>query len=85
MHDKTVGNNYYLCPDFEILILTNCFFFKITVDPVELWASPTSQSRQEKDYFDSRFGPFYRTEQIFFKPYNQEGVKITVLGLKFTQ
>lgn len=41
---------------------------QITVDPVELWASPSSRSRIEKDYFDSRFGPFYRTNQIFIKP-----------------
>ncbi|XP_050099286.1 NPC intracellular cholesterol transporter 1 homolog 1b [Anopheles aquasalis] len=44
----------------------------ITTDPVELWAAPDSRSRQEKDYFDSRFSPFYRTEQIFIKPYKQE-------------
>ncbi|XP_046427089.1 NPC intracellular cholesterol transporter 1 isoform X2 [Neodiprion virginianus] len=37
---------------------------QITKDPVELWASPYSQSRIEKDYFDSHFEPFYRTEQI---------------------
>lgn len=46
----------------------------ITTDPVELWASPTSRSRIEKDYFDSRFSPFYRTNQIFIKPNNQESV-----------
>uniref|UniRef100_A0A182NDR6 SSD domain-containing protein n=1 Tax=Anopheles dirus TaxID=7168 RepID=A0A182NDR6_9DIPT len=44
----------------------------ITTDPVELWAAPDSRSRQEKDYFDSRFSPFYRTEQIFIKPKRQE-------------
>lgn len=43
----------------------------IVTDPVELWAAPHSRSRIEKDYFDSRFGPFYRTEQIFIKPKNQ--------------
>lgn len=43
----------------------------IVTDPVELWAAPQSRSRIEKDYFDSRFGPFYRTEQIFIKPKNQ--------------
>lgn len=37
---------------------------EITTDPVELWASPTSRSRIEKEYFDSNFSPFYRTEQI---------------------
>uniref|UniRef100_UPI0037E848A2 NPC intracellular cholesterol transporter 1 n=1 Tax=Semicossyphus pulcher TaxID=241346 RepID=UPI0037E848A2 len=36
----------------------------ITTDPVELWSSPSSQARQEKDYFDSHFGPFFRTVQL---------------------
>ncbi|KFB38094.1 AGAP000579-PA-like protein [Anopheles sinensis] len=44
----------------------------ITTDPVELWAAPDSRSRQEKDYFDQRFSPFYRTEQIFIKPKKQD-------------
>lgn len=47
---------------------------KIVTDPVELWSAPNSRARVEKDYFDSRFGPFYRTEQIFFKPKSNERV-----------
>ena len=43
------------------------FFFSVTTDPVQLWSSPNSQARLEKDYFDSHFGPFYRTEQIIVK------------------
>lgn len=43
-------------------------FLVIVTDPVELWASPLSQTRQEKTYFDERFGPFFRTEQVFVKP-----------------
>ncbi|XP_061653506.1 NPC intracellular cholesterol transporter 1 isoform X2 [Phyllopteryx taeniolatus] len=39
-------------------------YMRITTDPVELWSSPGSQARQEKDYFDSHFGPFYRTAQL---------------------
>jgi Niemann-Pick C1 protein len=50
------------------------FQLEITVDPVELWANPNSRSRVEKDYFDSRFGPFYRTNQIFIKPLKQDYV-----------
>lgn len=42
----------------------------ITTDPVKIWASPTSRSRVEKDYFEERFQPFFRTEQIFFKAVN---------------
>lgn len=52
----------------------------IVTDPVELWASPTSRTRMEKDYFDSRFGPFFRTNQIFIKPMNEQYVsRIIVL------
>ncbi|CAH1126728.1 unnamed protein product [Ceutorhynchus assimilis] len=39
----------------------------VTTDPIELWASPTSRSRIEKDFFDTNFKPFYRTNQIFIK------------------
>lgn len=39
-------------------------YMRITTDPVELWSSPDSQARQEKDYFDSHFGPFFRTVQL---------------------
>lgn len=31
---------------------------------MELWASPHSRSRIEREYFDAHFGPFYRIEQI---------------------
>lgn len=43
------------------------FSLNITTNPVELWANPTSESRIDKDYFDTHFQPFYRTEQIFIK------------------
>ncbi|XP_020791717.1 NPC intracellular cholesterol transporter 1 [Boleophthalmus pectinirostris] len=39
-------------------------YMRITTDPVELWSSPSSQARKEKDYFDSHFGPFFRTAQL---------------------
>lgn len=40
--------------------------YEITTDPVELWSSPTSQARREKDYFDENFGKFFRTEMMIF-------------------
>ncbi|KAK3863989.1 hypothetical protein Pcinc_030288, partial [Petrolisthes cinctipes] len=43
-------------------------FLKITTDPVDLWASPHSRARLEKDYYDKNFQPFYRTAQIIIKP-----------------
>lgn len=42
-------------------------YIKVTTDPVELWASPHSRSRVEREYFDSHFEPFYRTEQVIIR------------------
>ena len=39
--------------------------FEVETDPVRLWVSPSSESKLQKEYFDEKFGPFYRTEQIF--------------------
>ncbi|XP_059489962.1 NPC intracellular cholesterol transporter 1 homolog 1b-like [Neocloeon triangulifer] len=59
---------------FVLVLLQGIFILEVTTDPVKIWASPTSRSRQEKDFFDSRFRPFYRTEQIFFKAVNMDDV-----------
>ncbi|KAI4905203.1 hypothetical protein NFI96_011035 [Prochilodus magdalenae] len=37
---------------------------EVTTNPVDLWSAPESQARQEKEYFDRVFGPFFRTEQL---------------------
>ncbi|KAF7858866.1 hypothetical protein EAF04_008908 [Stromatinia cepivora] len=39
--------------------------FEIEQNPARLWVSPSSAAAQEKAYFDSNFGPFYRAEQVF--------------------
>lgn len=39
-------------------------YMQVTTNPVELWAAPNSRSRVERDYFDSHFEPFYRTEML---------------------
>ncbi|CAL8313072.1 unnamed protein product [Gadus morhua 'NCC'] len=39
-------------------------YMRVTTDPVDLWAADSSRARQEKDYFDRHFGPFFRTEQM---------------------
>lgn len=39
--------------------------FDIEKDPARLWVSPTSPAAQEKAFFDSNFGPFYRAEVAF--------------------
>lgn len=49
------------------LIVAMChgvMYLTIITDPVDLWASVNSKARIEKDYFESRFQPFYRTEQV---------------------
>ncbi|XP_042881418.1 NPC intracellular cholesterol transporter 1-like [Penaeus japonicus] len=53
-------------------------YLKLTTDPVELWASPTSKSRKDKDYFDSHFAPFYRTTQVIITPKNYDWFNITL-------
>uniref|UniRef100_A0A182PPK3 SSD domain-containing protein n=1 Tax=Anopheles epiroticus TaxID=199890 RepID=A0A182PPK3_9DIPT len=49
-------------------------FLRVTTNPVELWASPYSRSRVEREYFDSNFQPFYRIEQIIIKAENISNV-----------
>ncbi|KAK7060325.1 niemann-Pick type C-related protein 1 [Paramarasmius palmivorus] len=39
--------------------------FEVETDPVRLWVAKTSESRQQKEFFDENFGPFYRPQQIF--------------------
>jgi Niemann-Pick C1 protein len=39
--------------------------FAIEKSPERLWVSPSSQAAQDKAFFDSNFGPFYRAEQAF--------------------
>ncbi|XP_058452330.1 NPC intracellular cholesterol transporter 1 isoform X2 [Malaya genurostris] len=49
-------------------------FLHVTTNPVELWASPNSRSRVEREFFDSHFEPFYRIEQIIIKAENMSNV-----------
>ena len=57
---------YVLPTGFVVTIILGCGLmnYQITTDPVDLWSSPTSQARHEKDYFDENFGKFFRTEQM---------------------
>lgn len=50
------------------------YHLKVTVNPIEIWASPDSRSRIEKNYFETHFTPFYRLEQIYIKPTNNTEV-----------
>lgn len=37
---------------------------QLVTDPAQLWAQPGSTSAQDKAFFDSEYGPFWRTEMI---------------------
>ena len=80
-----------VCAEYPFLVLTLSMIFatflglgilrlEVTIDPVELWAAPTSRSRLEKDYFDESFTPFYRTEQVILHAEGLEGVNRLTLG-----
>ena len=52
---------------FAVGLSSGMVYLTVTTDPIELWASPTSRSRVEKDFFDSTFRPFYRTSQVYIR------------------
>lgn len=58
----------------KVAILLTRKLYQVTTDPVELWASPTSRSRVEKEFFDSHFDPFYRNEQIIIRARNLSSI-----------
>lgn len=55
-----------------VLHVTGVAPFLITTDPVKLWSAPDSRARQEKDYFDQNFNPFYRTEMLIVTAKNKD-------------
>ncbi|XP_061586807.1 NPC1-like intracellular cholesterol transporter 1 [Cololabis saira] len=46
---------------------------ELTTDPIELWSAPSSQARQEKDFHDKHFTPFFRTNQLILTAPGREG------------
>jgi len=38
--------------------------FAVETDPMKLWVSPSSATSIQKQYYDDKFGPFYRIEQV---------------------
>ena len=60
-----------------IVLSTGILYLQVTTNPIELWASPTSRSRVEKDFFDSNFRPFYRTSQVIIHAKEMDEYNIT--------
>ncbi|KAH0617771.1 hypothetical protein JD844_016346 [Phrynosoma platyrhinos] len=56
---------------FSLVVVIMCcsglMFMRLTTNPVDLWSSPSSQARKEKEYFDAHFGPFFRVEQLIIQ------------------
>lgn len=50
---------------FVIVLSAGWVRFELEKDPARLWVSPSSAAAQEKEFFDSHFGPFYRAEKVF--------------------
>ncbi|MCJ1477839.1 hypothetical protein MMC13_006512 [Lambiella insularis] len=55
-----------------VLLSLGWINFQIETDPVRLWVSPSSAAAEEKMFFDTNFGPFYRAEQAFLANDSQE-------------
>lgn len=46
---------------------------ELTTDPVDLWSAPNSRARQEKDFHDRNFDPFFRTNQLILTAPGRKG------------
>ncbi|XP_044538920.1 NPC intracellular cholesterol transporter 1 [Gracilinanus agilis] len=52
---------------FIAVCCSGLVFMRLTTNPVDLWSAPNSQAHLEKEYFDTHFGPFFRTEQLIIR------------------
>lgn len=52
---------------------TGLMHIELTTDPVELWSAANSRARQEKDFHDKNFGPFFRTNQLILTAPDRKG------------
>ncbi|XP_037364629.1 NPC intracellular cholesterol transporter 1 [Talpa occidentalis] len=57
---------------FIVACASGLVFARVTTNPVDLWSAPSSQARLEKEYFDTHFGPFFRTEQLIIQAPNTQ-------------
>lgn len=46
---------------------------ELTTDPVELWSAINSRARLEKEFHDTTFDPFFRTNQLILTAPGREG------------
>ncbi|ORY17476.1 patched family-domain-containing protein [Clohesyomyces aquaticus] len=74
--DRIFSRLGYVCARFPVITIILSFLvvvmmslgwlrFEVERDPVRLWVAPNSAAAQEKAFFDDKFGPFFRAEQVF--------------------
>ena len=54
-------------------LATGLMSVELTTDPVELWSAPNSRAREEKDFHDKHFDPFFRTNQLILTAPGRKG------------
>ncbi|KAF1744180.1 hypothetical protein MXB_3695, partial [Myxobolus squamalis] len=86
---QIVATNKMIFSLFPILIVVGlasgiAYRFEITSDPIEIWSPPYSEFRKQKVFFDSNFGPFYRTQQILLKTPNISYTHSKISGFNTT-
>ncbi|XP_041956873.1 NPC1-like intracellular cholesterol transporter 1 [Alosa sapidissima] len=52
------------CLVVVVVFAIGLYKIELTTDPVQLWSSPISRARREKDFHDQHFDPFFRTNQL---------------------
>ncbi|KAF2729726.1 multidrug efflux transporter AcrB transmembrane domain-containing protein [Polyplosphaeria fusca] len=74
--DRTFSRLGYVSARFPVITIVTSILvvilmslgwlrFQVETDPVRLWVAPDSAAAQEKAFFDEKFGPFFRAEQMF--------------------
>lgn len=74
--DRVFRQLGYICAEFPaitisfsvllvLLLSMGWLRFAVETDPVRLWVAPDSAAAKEKAFFDDKFGPFFRAQQVF--------------------
>lgn len=77
-HGRFIAKHPYLviiiCLLFTVLCSVWVYKLQLITKPEDLWVPKTSMTRQAKDYFDEKFDPFYRIEQLIITSETDEKI-----------
>lgn len=65
-HSKSV---VFLTVLFTIISSLGLLKLQVETEPLKLWVDPSDQILLQKNYFDSKFEPFYRVTQLIMSPH----------------